>query len=99
MLSERAFGNAIDIAGFEFAASTDGGNEPYDRAFSVSIEGDWQGSGRLGTKHERFLKTLVQRLDDQRVFRGMLVPPAGGHDDHLHLDMGWLIYVNGDPSM
>jgi hypothetical protein len=102
VLSEHAFGNAIDVAGFEFDALSDHEQQQLGAAggaFEVSVLFDWEVRPGVTRKHSIFLKSLVQELERDRVFRGMLVPPAPGHDDHFHLDMGWWIYLNGDPSL
>jgi hypothetical protein len=102
ILSEHAFGNAIDVAGFEFDALSDEERArlgPSGGEFEVSVLFDWEVRPGVTRKHSVFLKSLVQELERDRVFRGMLVPPAPGHDDHFHLDMGWWIYLNGDPSI
>ncbi len=100
VLSEHAFGNAIDVAGFEFDALP-GRKEELGKAaeaFEVSVLFHWKLGRGFQRKHAVFLRSLARELERDRVFRGMLVPPAPGHDDHFHLDMGWWIYFNGDPS-
>jgi hypothetical protein len=94
-LSEHAFGNAIDIAGFEFDGVEGAGRSPYANGFTVSVLQHWDAEDGFGAQHGEFLKALARALDKDRVFRGMLMPPAPGHDDHFHLDMGRLIYLNG----
>lgn len=100
ILSEHAFGNAIDVAGFEFDALPEQKGELGKAAesFEVSVLFHWKLRQGFERKHAVFLRSLAQELERDRVFRGMLVPPAPGHDDHFHLDMGWWIYFNGDPS-
>jgi hypothetical protein len=99
-LSEHAFGNAIDVAGFEFDALPERKGELGEAAqsFEVSVLLDWEFSRRSHRKHAVFLRSLAQELERDRLFRGAIVPPAPGHDDHFHLDMGWWSYFNGDPS-
>ncbi|QDG49521.1 extensin family protein [Persicimonas caeni] len=100
ILSEHAFGNAIDVAGFEFDALPDR-KQDLGRAadeFEVSVLFHWKLGRGFNRKHAVFLRSLAQELQRDRVFRGALVPPAPGHDDHFHLDMGWWVYFNGDPS-
>jgi hypothetical protein len=94
-LSEHAFGNAIDVAGFEFDAVEGAKGSRYGQAFTVSVLQHWDADSGFEAQHSEFLKALGRELDEERVFRGMLMPPAGGHDDHYHLDMGRLIYMNG----
>ncbi|MGM0558643.1 MAG: extensin family protein [Myxococcota bacterium] len=94
-LSEHAFGNAIDVAGFEFDAVEGAGRSRYASGFTVSVLQHWDARSGFEAQHGEFLKALARDLDEDRVFRGMLMPPAPGHDDHFHLDMGRLIYLNG----
>jgi hypothetical protein len=94
VISEHAFGNAIDIEGFDF------GHLPKDRTlppgldpvfangFGVRVLGDWGKKTGWAKVHARFLRTLVQRLaarDD--VFRVLLGPGFPGHKNHFHFDM------------
>lgn len=94
-LSEHAFGNAIDVAGFEFDAVNGAGQSRYAGGFTVSVLQHWDADSGFAAQHSEFLKALARELDQDRVFRGMLMPPAAGHDDHFHLDMGRLIYLHG----
>lgn len=94
-LSEHAFGNAIDVAGFEFDAVEGSGRSRYADEFTVSVLQHWDADSGFEAQHAEFLKALARELDQDRVFRGMLMPPAAGHDDHFHLDMGRLIYLHG----
>lgn len=99
-LSEHALGNAIDIAEFRFdAAPRDKRKEARDfpGAFRVNVERHWEGEEGKNRTHSVFLKTLVNELRNDDVFRGMIVPPARGHKNHLHLDMGRWSYLRGDP--
>lgn len=101
-LSEHAFGNAIDVSGFEFAAAPRAERKALGRAgraFRVDVEKHWDRTDGFEASHARFLKRLVIELQQDRVFRGMIVPPAPGHHDHLHLDMGRWAFVRGDVTL
>ena len=100
LLSEHALGNAVDISGFEFKAlpkKERKGLGRVGRAFTVSVEKHWEGEKGFEAKHSEFLKKLVQRLREDDIFRGVIVPPAPGHLNHFHLDMGRWSYLRGDP--
>jgi hypothetical protein len=95
-ISEHALGNAIDVRGFEFGPLPRNAREaaPEDlpvslrRGFTVTVGRHWGGNGRNGETHERFLHTLTERLERDRVFRGMIGPADPRHANHLHLDAG-----------
>lgn len=100
-LSEHALGNAIDVAGFHFKTlprSKRKGltHKSAGRAFKVSVLKHWDAEEGFGKLHARFLRGLARRLRQDDVFRGMIVPPAPGHKNHLHLDMGRWSYLRGD---
>ena len=100
-LSEHAFGNAIDIAGFRFDTLPKSKREGLThkragRSFKVSVLDHWDAEDGFERLHALFLKGLVMRLMHDDVFRGMIVPPAPGHHNHLHLDMGRWSYLRGD---
>ena len=93
-LSEHAFGNAIDVAGFDFDAAPRG--EPLaaglDRAFrsgfEVRVLAHWSGRHAHAAVHARFLHTLAARLVPRAdVFRVLLGPAYPGHKSHFHCDM------------
>ncbi|HUN49408.1 MAG TPA: extensin family protein [Stellaceae bacterium] len=70
--SEHAAGRAIDIRGFLLADGE-----------SVSVEHDWDSSGRKGA----FLHALARRACDY--FNAVLTPESDSdHWNHLHLDLG-----------
>jgi hypothetical protein len=85
-LSEHAFGNALDLSGFEWKRAPNADRFP--KAFSVSVLRHW--SAREGEPdadvHQRYLHTLVKRIDDNDVFRGIVGPGREGHANHLHFD-------------
>jgi hypothetical protein len=97
-ISEHSFGNAIDLAGFDFgplprirsapATLPDGLPRALRASFSVRVEDHWKGRGTLGAYHSRFLRELATRLIERRdLFRGILGPAWPGHHNHFHLDM------------
>ena len=71
-LSEHAFGNAIDIAQFNFSDGS-----------SVSIEPDWHRGGRKG----RYLRAITQAAC-QYFSTVLSPLSDANHQDHLHLDKG-----------
>jgi hypothetical protein len=88
--SEHAFGNAIDVGGFEFGP----GDGPLRDGFRVSVLDHWDARTGEGRLHSRFLYRLADALSQRPdIFRGMLGPGAAGHDDHYHFDMGPYRYV------
>ena len=90
-VSEHALGNAIDVAGFDFAPARKGERLPdpapaLQRAFSVRLEKHWSARG-AGEPHSRFLRALAQALIDRPdVFNVVLGPAWPGHHNHFHLD-------------
>ena len=90
-VSEHAFGNAIDVAGFDFAPlpRKDPGFAAMPKAlrksFSVRVDKDWHGAGE-GDPKRAFLHALAERLIARPdVFRALVGPDYPGHDNHLHL--------------
>jgi hypothetical protein len=80
--SEHAFGNALDLEGFTFAAA--GKGQP---AVRIRVAEAWSEKGSPQAK--RFFARLLERLDEREdVFRAIVGPPDEAHRDHLHLDMG-----------
>ncbi len=83
--SEHAFGNAIDVAGFDFGP----GEGPLRDGFRVSVLTHWDARTGEERLHARFLYRLAEALSTRPdIFRGMLGPGAPGHDDHYHFDVG-----------
>jgi hypothetical protein len=88
-ISEHAFGNAIDIAGYELA---DGRKITVKQDF---LRGDPQSKGFL---HEIFAAACAR-------FKTVLGPGYPEHDDHFHLDLahqnaeGTLRYCNPKPDV
>lgn len=100
--SEHAFGNAIDVVGFDFtradkkAATSDAAVEPaveiparLQRPFQVRVAKHWNaGESEADQLHQAFLRRLIEALDDDDVFRAMIGPADPNHRTHFHLDMG-----------
>lgn len=98
--SEHAFGNAIDVVGFDFARVSkpkgDAGvpspltlPPALSRAFQVRVTKHWDASeGEAELLHRGFLRSLVSALREDDVFRAMIGPADPDHRTHLHLDMG-----------
>lgn len=90
--SEHAFGNALDLEGFSFAAA-DG--RP---ALRIHVREAWRNDGSADAK--RFFARLLERLEERDdVFRAIVGPPAETHEDHLHLDMGPWAYSRYAPPV
>lgn len=92
-ISEHTFGNAIDLAGFDFGPLPRGQQladipARLRRPFNVRIADHWNGRGSTNAYHSRFLRALATRLIERRdLFRGILGPAWPGHHNHFHLDM------------
>lgn len=91
-VSEHALGNAIDIAGFDFAPARRHERLPealpkaLRRGFQVRVLSHWEAKGE-GQLHSRFLRALAQALIDRPdVFHVVLGPAWPGHKNHFHLD-------------
>ncbi len=83
--SEHAFGNAIDIAGFQIGEGDD--------AFIVDVGDDWRETSGDAGKRAEFLHRIVWRAVHERLFRIILGPGDPGHEELLHLDFGTSWYV------
>ncbi len=90
-ISEHAFANAIDLAGFEFAAATKSQRATLPKALwgaqVVTVLGDWKGGRGNKATHQVFLHKLILELIKNDVFTLYLGPGFPGHEDHFHLDM------------
>lgn len=94
VLSEHAFGNALDVRGFDFwraqrdEALPEGMPASMARSFRVRVEDHWKApEGTRFAPHAAFLAALCARLERERdLFRVMLGPSYPGHHNHLHLD-------------
>ncbi len=96
-MSEHALGNAIDVAGFDFAASSAWPDSPaaLPFAFEVRVARHWKGTGDAALeRHGKFLGELTRRLGEEQVFRTMLGPAHPDHGDHFHFDMAPSTYVD-----
>lgn len=90
--SEHAFGNALDLEGFSFAAAE---GQPEIR---IHVRETWREDGSPDAK--RFFARLLERLEERDdVFRAIVGPPAETHEDHLHLDMGPWAYSRYAPPL
>ena len=95
-ISEHGFGNALDVAGFDFGPLPKGQAAPSSlprslkRAFKVRMLKHWDARGKSGARalHQRFLQTLARRMIDEEMFRVILGPAYPGHKNHLHIDQG-----------
>jgi hypothetical protein len=91
-VSEHALGNAIDIAGFDFAPITRK-HPGYDKlapklrgALRVRIDSHWNATG-VQAAHAVFLHDLARKIADRPdVFHVLLGPGYPGHNNHFHLD-------------
>jgi hypothetical protein len=99
-ISEHAFANAIDVAGFLFAAQPivgkDGSIQPVaiPGAFEVRVDRHWRAQGDSVTlRHARFLDELTAELVQRELFRTLLGPADPAHRDHFHFDMAPSKYV------
>lgn len=92
-VSEHAFGNALDLVGFDFGPLPRGATLPEGlhprqrRAFQVNVRQHWSPRHERDHVHARFLHELTETLRRRPdVFRGIVGPPRPRHHDHLHLD-------------
>lgn len=92
-ISEHAFGNALDLQGFEFPSLPRGEEGPAEmprrmrRGFSITILEHWTPRRPRDAYHAQFLHKLTDALRVRPwIFRGIVGPPRPRHRDHLHLD-------------
>ena len=102
LMSEHALGNGIDIAGFHFGPARRGDEaakrlpRSLRRSFKVRVLKHWDGRGRAGRLHARFLRELARRLAARPdIFRVMLGPGYPGHKNHFHFDCSPWRLVDG----
>jgi hypothetical protein len=76
-ISEHALGNAIDLRGITLADGSE-----------TSVGAHWHAATDADAIHARFWRTLVERIHERAIFRGILGPPAPDHLEHLHFDRG-----------
>lgn len=93
-ISEHAFGNALDLQGFEFPALPRGEEGPEGmprrmrRAFTMTVLEHWTPRRARDAYHAEFLHRLTDTLRGRSdIFRGIVGPPRPRHRDHLHLDV------------
>lgn len=91
-VSEHAIGNAIDVAGFDFApigrreTPPDGLPRALRAGFEVRLERHWHGKGPTAA-HSAFLRDLARAVIARPdVFNVILGPAWPGHHNHFHLD-------------
>lgn len=92
-ISEHAFGNALDLQGFDFgrlprgAVAPDGMHRSLRRGFRVRVLTHWSPRRARDARHAAFLHALAEAVRSRTdVFRGIVGPPRPRHRDHLHLD-------------
>ena len=99
-ISEHAFGNAVDITGFSFGPlpqeKTESARDGVPRgAFQVRILAHWESKGgAVADLHQSFLRSLGERIVEEKVVRVVLGPSHRGHQSHFHLDMSPWRYVD-----
>ena len=92
-ISEHAFGNALDLEGFDFGrlprdgVLPDGLHPRYRRPFQVRVSGHWGPRRPREQAQADFLHALAEALRGRPdIFRGIVGPPRPRHGNHLHLD-------------
>lgn len=92
-ISEHAFGNALDLQGFEFPALRRDEHVPENmpqrmrRGFNLTVLEHWTPRRARDAYHAEFLHRLTDALRVRPdIFRGIVGPPRPRHRDHLHLD-------------
>lgn len=100
-LSEHAFGNALDLTGFEFSAVPNCKvifptlPSRLCRRFTVHVsDRSADPSDTASAMHAAFWRDLVKRLIDDGTFRSVIGPSDPNHRTHYHLDMAPYGYVN-----
>jgi hypothetical protein len=92
-ISEHAFGNAIDLKGFDFrrlprdAEMPEGMHRRLKWGFRLRVGQHWDPRSRRDAYHAEFLHRLAEELRVRPdIFRGIVGPPRPRHRNHLHLD-------------
>jgi len=92
-ISEHAFGNALDLQGFDFGRLPQNADVPDDfprhlrRPFRLRVLSHWSPRRARDAHHAAFLHLLAETLHRRPdIFRGIVGPPRRRHRDHLHLD-------------
>lgn len=101
-LSEHAFGNALDLTGFEFSAVPNckvifpSLPTPLCKRFAVRVSDVSRGAlhGVDKEMQDAFWRELVKRLVDEGTFRSVIGPSDPNHRTHYHLDMAPYSHVN-----
>jgi hypothetical protein len=102
-LSEHALGNALDVAGFEFAPAQRHTPVPPDLpralrgAFQIRVAQHWtpRSDTPVTALHAHFLHELAARCEQRSdLFRVLIGPSQKDHADHFHFDMSPWHYVN-----
>jgi hypothetical protein len=96
-VSEHVFGTALDVGAFVFpelpeeAPSPPGMPAELRDGFRITVVSHFhpETDSKVDRHHALFFDRLMRALEERDdIFRGMIGPPAAGHDDHLHLDAG-----------
>lgn len=92
-LSEHAFGQAIDVAGFDFEALPKGKDTELvtgraREAFQVRLAKYWSADEGFAAQHSLFLHRLAEELERRGPFSTMLGPSYKGHERLFHFDFG-----------
>lgn len=102
-LSEHGLANGIDISGFAFSrpprALRKSVAQHLRGGFRVSVLRHWSAERERDAIHQRFLRTLVQRLVDRgdSIFRVLVGPGYPGHDNHFHFDVAPWALIDFEP--
>jgi hypothetical protein len=89
LVSEHGLGNALDVAGFDFARAPRGAgtSRSLARPFRVRLDKHWNATRGDGKIHAAFLRDLAQRVvEAPDLFRVVLGPAWPGHRNHFHFD-------------
>jgi len=107
-ISEHAFGNAIDLEGFDFGRLPRDSELPagvhrrFRRPFQLRIGRHWSPRRSRDALHAQFLHDLAEKLRRRPdIFRGIVGPPRPRHRNHLHLDASpwrYAMFSYEDPS-
>jgi hypothetical protein len=92
-ISEHAFGNALDVQGFDFGPLPRGVAGPSEmprhlrHGFQLRVRTHWSPRRERDRYHAGFLHLVAEGLRSRPdIFRGIVGPPQARHLDHLHLD-------------
>ncbi|GEM_PF-740214 len=102
-LSEHGLANGIDVSAFVFPRAKRAVRRSLPRnirgAFKVSVLRHWSAKRPKDAIHQRFLRTLVQRLVDRgdTIFRVLVGPGYPGHDNHFHFDVAPWALIDFEP--